>query len=239
MTGGTTITGASVLGEPVTIDATGVHPRGDRSSNPLVGSLADGLNGVLANVGVTVTLAGPVRGGGTTVGQLASSGLRIDLELSNRTIPALSGLIDGLPAFPDLVPGVPSVADVLAAAQARHLARLEVAPAAVSLSASSLTAEVATPISDGTAIGGDYPSLGDDGTFPSGLTSPPLLSTGTGTVPASSRNPPVPRIPFGAGVGALGLLVLLAQPLVGARLARIATAVLALDDPASCPREGR
>ena len=45
--------------------------------------------------------------------------------------------------------------------------------------------------------------------------------------------------PNGAGIGALALLALLVQPLVGTRLARGVAAVLGVDDPDTCLREER
>src|SRR3546814_2128087 len=73
-----------------------------------------------------------------TAGQLASAGLRIDFELSDRTFPMLDdvlGLVDLLPPIPPLFPGAPGVDDVLAVARARHLVSLQVGGGSVEGSA--------------------------------------------------------------------------------------------------------
>ena len=68
LTGGTTITGATVADTPVTIDAAGVHGPAE-------------VEKALADAGIRLTLAGPTKLAGKTSGQLGATGLRIDLEL--------------------------------------------------------------------------------------------------------------------------------------------------------------
>src|SRR3546814_13748874 len=85
-----------------------------------------------------------------TAGQLASAGLRIDFELSDRTFPVLDdvlGLVDLLPPIPPLFPGAPGVDDVLAVARARHLVSLPVGRGSVEVSArpAALRREVNPP----------------------------------------------------------------------------------------------
>jgi hypothetical protein len=176
---------------------------------------------------------------GTTAGQLASSGLRIDLEISDRTIPALSqlfGLLDALPPLPDLAPGAPTLADVLVTAQARHLVRLEVARGAVSLSATPAVelADLPVPPSPSAPAALPLPTPA-----PSSL-APPALAPVPAAPPAPDAARPaasLPDLPLGAGIGALGVLLLLVQPFAGARLARMADALLAADDTVACPWE--
>ena len=230
--GGTTITGATVGDQPVTIDANGVHPEaGGSGSNPAF----DGINELLGTAGIRLTVAGPVQQAGATSGQLASSGLRIDLEVSDRTLPILGQLAASIPPLDPLVPGTPSVEDVLVAAQARHLVAIQLGRGAVSLNAPPLPQRPAVS--------------------PTGATSPPALS---GRVPSAVPRPSGPAtldpappasltpatadtaaVSLGQGVGALALLVLLAQPLIGDRLARATGVVLAADRGATCPQEER
>lgn len=242
LTGGTTVSGASVLGRPVTIDSDGVHAEPGRPSPiPGVGGLGGDLNKVLADAGIRVTLVGPVREQGDAAGQLSSSGVRIDFELSQRTVPALAALSE-LPSLPPLVPGAPSADDLIVAAQARHLARLEVARGLVSLASTggaeidsgvldSLTPDSALPVAD-PALGTSGPL--DVGTLGQQSTTPGSSTTNERRV-ATVRGP---RVPLGTGIGALALLLAFAQPFIGARIARMTSTVLAADDVA-CPWEER
>ena len=227
--GGTVVTGATVLGQPVTIDASGIAAgNGSGGSNPVV----DAVDEALRQVGITLTVAEPVALAGGSAGQLAAAGLRIDLEASERTFPALGDALDALPPMDALVPGLPSVEDVLAAARARHLVSVAVGGASVSLSGRSSgagreapTGSVATPALPGPAsnqlvldpIAPPAPSV--DG----GVAAPATEPTAAG---------------FGEGVGTVALLVLLLQPFLGDRLARAATTLLAPEDASSCPRGG-
>ena len=60
-----------------------------------------------------------------------------------------------------------------------------------------------------------------------------------GAVPVATVAAETPRTTLAAGIGALAILVLLAQPFLGDRMARLAGAVLATDDVDVCPREER
>jgi hypothetical protein len=254
LTGGTTISGASVLGTPVTIDEKGIHGSPEDAPDPsgvggLIGSIgsasnplaevlagADGLNEVLSEAGIRVTVARPVEQTAGTEGQRSSGGLRIDFELSGETAPILVTLTDLLPPIEPVAPGAPGVEDLVAFARANHLTRLEVARGMVSLAATpGFTYEplpVASPIDGGTV--GFTPVSDLPVAAPAAdATAPGPSSTPVATTPATA----VPDVPFGAGVGALAALALLVQPFLGARLARFSTAVLAAGDTAGCPLE--
>ena len=122
---------------PVTIDADGIHqgPGAPSLLAGLLGPLTGGLNETLARLGIHVTVAGPMELAAGPAGQLASSGLRIDFELSPQTFPELAALLDALPPLDNPVPGAPSIEDLLAVAEARHLASIEFGRGLVSLSA--------------------------------------------------------------------------------------------------------
>jgi len=256
LTGGTTISGAEMLGTPVTIDATGIHGSPDdapddsglggligsigSATDPLAEVLAgpDGFNEVLSDAGIRVTAARPAQQEAGTEGQRSSAGLRIDFELSSRTAPILVTLTDALPPIEPIAPGAPSVEDLIAFARARHLTRLEVGRGMVSLAAtpgfSYEPLPFAPPVdggSTGIAPVSDLPVAAPAANAPA--TSP--SSSQVATTPASE----IPEVPFGVGLGALVALVLLVQPFLGARLARFSTGLLAAGDTASCPLEER
>jgi hypothetical protein len=231
LAGGTKVTGATVMDEPVEIGADGIRG-GNRS-----------LNELLTAAGIHVTAAGPVEQQGGTSGQLASTGLRIELELSERTLPAIATLADLVPPVPELAPGAPTVEDVVAAARARHIVRLELARGVVTLSTGAaegvddLLADVPLdpPLTDALADVGPLAS-GDLGTL-GGIGAP--LRPGGGASPAAPvATTRAPNVPLGAGVGALVLVAFLVQPILGARLAALAGTVLAAGGP-SCPLEER
>jgi hypothetical protein len=236
--GGTTVTGASVLGQPVTIDAEGIHVAGNGSGSVLGGilrPLIGGLNDVLARAGLKVTVAGPVEAGGDTTGQLTAGGLRIDVELSPRTLPALAALLDALPPIENPVPGAPSVEDLFQIARAHHPIAIEVARGAVSLSARPgfTRPPTTTPARPAT------PSGATPGVAPTGTLGLPPVA---GSAPTSPEGAPVPvgaaaEIPAGAGIGGLVALALLSQPFIGDRLAAMAQAILGAGGAAACPRE--
>jgi hypothetical protein len=235
-TGGTTITGASVLGQAVTIDADGVHAA--PGTPPLLGGvltpLVGGLNDILKAVGLNVTLAGPVTQDGKTSGQLASAGLRIGLDLSPDTIPVLRMLIDAIPPIENPLPGAPSIEDVLAAAQARNLGAVELGRGVVTLSARSAGAtDLPAPDLSGDS-GTSFPSTSGDFALPGGSAVP---TVGGGSQPVGTTEEA--ELPVGAGVGALLLLVLFLQPFLGERIAWISSAVLAADRPDTCTWEER
>jgi hypothetical protein len=109
--GGTVITGATLAGQPVTIDSEGIS-----SAQPGVAL----VNDVLGTLGIRVTAAGPPPGGEPTAGQLTSAGLRIDFELSEETFPVLGDVLDALPPLGPVAPGAPSGDDVGRRARGRQ-----------------------------------------------------------------------------------------------------------------------
>jgi hypothetical protein len=237
LSGGTKLVGASLLGTPITIDEAGIHPA--KGAPPLLGGLlqplAGGLNGALKAAGITVSMVGPVRLEGAKEGQLASTGLRIDLELSRNTQPALAQLLDAIPPIENPIPGTPSIEDLLVAVQARHLASIEVGRGVVSLAARTSGAiddggdAVALP--DDTGAFDVPPSSGSFDLAPGAVTPTPSAVQPAG---ATTR----PAVPKGAGVGALVLLALLAVPFVGERLAWLCSSVLAAGGAEHCNWEG-
>jgi hypothetical protein len=234
LTGGTTIAGATFMDRPVTIDASGVHLDPKAEPMPVLDGLTGSLDDVLQRAGIKVTLLGPVDLGGKQSGVLASTGLRIDLELSNKTLPILGQLTKAVPSFDNPIPGAPlGLSDVLQVAKARHLVSIEVGKGAV-----SLTAHKATPIADVALDTGGFPdsSLGlGDVSLPA--TEVPSVGAPASITPAATEKAPAASI--GAGIGALALLALLGQPLLGERLARGAAALLATDQAETCLREER
>jgi hypothetical protein len=230
LTGGTTVTGAAVMGKPVNIDTTGVHGPGDL------------LNGVLAAAGIHVTLLGPVKVAGTDTGQLGSDGLRIDLEVSQKTTPGLKALVAQLAPLHNPTASAPGPEDVVKVLEADHLVALEVGRAVVSLQATSAGPE---PAVEGAATASG-PTDARRVSSPAALElSQSSLQPDNGVGP-STGSPALPAFPasigrtqptaasIGAGISALALLVLLAQPLLGDRLARMANIVLAADDGEAC-----
>ena len=227
--GGTLVTGATILGQPVTIDANGIQvPNGSSSSNPLVAAMDDAL----AQVGIRVFVAEPVDLAGGGSGQLVAAGLRIDVELSERTFPTLGQVLDLIPPMDALIPGLPSVEDILAAARARHLSTIAVGGASVSLRTTSTETSAEPPFTGG----GDLPSIAvptDVGFSLDPITVPEAPSSRRVATSESGD------VGFGAGIGGLALLALLLQPLLGDRLGRWATTMLAADGESTCPREAR
>ena len=108
LTGGTKVVGASAAGHAH-------HHRRRRDprrrtapgrswpawSRPLTGS----LNDLLAAVGIHLTVAAPVKVAGAGAGELASDGLRIDVELSPKTLPASRPVLQAHPADQQPDPG--------------------------------------------------------------------------------------------------------------------------------------
>lgn len=226
LTGGTTITGVTVLDKPATIDASGLHVDG-----------ADALGQRLADAGIRITLPGRVAQAGGTAGQLAATGLRVDIEVSQRTAPLLSQLADLLPSFDNPLPGAPSADDLAQLLRAKHVTALEVGGATVSLSATKATdladvgdLDVGAPLDGVTGAPVGFDTLG---------AAPGAVDAGRSAAVRPSLAKSTPGASIGAGIGALALLALLAQPFAGARLARGVASVLAADDADTCPREAR
>ena len=240
LSGGTVVTGATMLGQAVTIDASGVHTKPGEQGTPLLAGAANVMD-ALANAGIHVTFAGPVKLPSGTAGQLATDGLRIDLEFSDHTLPVLGTLLSAVPKTGNPVPGAPGLDDILVAVRARNLVALELGRGIV-----SLTTRPGFRAPDA-AFGGAVPEIAPGTPGISGGLAPSFASPGgvgggsssgvSGLTPALTRN--VPRATFGAGVGALLLLVLLAQPFVGAAVARFASGVLGTDGTDACPGEER
>ena len=234
LTGGTQVVGAEVLGQAVRIDADGIHPAG---SSPLLGGILDplvvGVNDILGQVGIDISVAGPVRTDGGSTDELATNGLRIGMELSPRTLPALAELIGSLPPLDNPVPGAPSVEDLLALAQARHLVAIELGRGSVSLLARTGAAPAeSVPLGPTGTV--DLPSTTPSFSLPdtAGPALPPAADLGG--VPTETA-----ALPKGYGVGALLLLALLSMPFVGDRIARICGAILATDRSTTCTLEER
>ena len=224
--GGTTISGAAVQGQAVTIDAAGVHDANNQ------------INEQLKNAGIHVTLAGPVAQQGGTAGQLTSAGLRI--------------VLDSAPAQPvgtqlaTLVPptDAPFVEDLLALAQVRHLQYIEVGRGIVSLVTRGRPLTSALPEFNPSTDLPLAPAPIDAGSLV-GDTALPAPAAAT-PVPASRSTPAAPTTTeptnatsLATGIGALALLALLAQPVLGDRLARLANGLLGPGADGSCPQEER
>ncbi len=241
LVGGTTVTGASLLGQAVTIDADGVHLAENGSDTllgGLLGPLVGNLNDVLAAAGLEVTVAGPVELGGGTSGQLAATGLRIDVNISERTFPALGELLALLPPIENPLPGVPSIEDLLQVVQANHVASVEVGRAVVALSARPTPDR--TPFTPPTG-GIRPPAVGTTPTFGGGGVSlPPVVPPSAPADPGGAAVPvrTATSVPTGAGIAGLVALALLSAPFIGDRLAAMATAILGAGGAGACPREG-
>lgn len=238
--GGTRVVGASLAGQPVTIDADGVHLAGNGSGSllgGLLGPLVGGANDLLGSLGVRVTVAGPVEQGEGTTGQLTAAGLRIDVELSQDRLPLLAQVLEALPPIENPAPGLPSVEDLLAAARATHPVAIEVARGQVSLTARpGFTPDVDAP-SEGGGLPSSVPPAftggGSLGLVPMAPAAPRSPSTGGPAAPAADTD-----IPAGAGIGGFVALAFFSLPFLGDRLAALAQGILGSGAAASCPREG-
>lgn len=243
MEGGTTVTGATLLGQPVTIDADGVRLADGAPAAALPAVLGGDLNDVLASAGLRITVADVVEQGGTEAGRRAAAGLRIDFDLSDDTVPVLAALADAGGALPPIdspVPGVPGVADVVALSQVRHLGALQVGRGEVALTvrpaatfAPFVAPAVASPSSPA-APAGSVPALSAMPPL-----APAVSAPSAPTPPAATLASDVGEIPFGTGLGSLILLALLVQPLLGHRIALATRALLGADDPQHCGWEQR
>ena len=139
--GGTVISGATFMDQPVIIDQDGIRtdPKSESPQVPLLGAVRDATPAqvlkALDDAGIRITLPGPVEQDGESSGTMGSTGLRIDFELSERTAPMLSQLADLIPSMDNPIPGAPSLDDALVFVQATHLAALDVGRAEVALTA--------------------------------------------------------------------------------------------------------
>jgi hypothetical protein len=238
LSGGTTIAGASLAGTPITIDRTGIHQAG--AADPVLGAVLGGvtstLDALLRQLGVTITLSGPVKLDGGTGGQLASAGLKVDLELSDRTLPGLAALIDAIPPIDNPLPGAPGIEDVLTIAKAKHLVSIEVGRGSVSLAARPAFEAVGAPTTPSSSVLTDgsfqVPSTSPSVDLPA-LTTVPRPSSPGGLRPVGTDVP----IPAGAGIGSLVLLALLAVPFIGDRLGAVANTILTANHTEPCAWE--
>ena len=110
------------------------HERHRRPARRPLGKATDSVNDLLAKAGIDIAVASPRKAGDENDGELTTTGLRIGFELSDRTFPALSTLLDQVPYVPG-PPGAPTLGDLIALAQARHLVSLEIGRGQVALSA--------------------------------------------------------------------------------------------------------
>jgi hypothetical protein len=247
VSGGTVVTGATFMDQPVIIDEEGMRadPEAGSPDAPLLGAIREAvpqdLTGALADAGIRVSLPGPIEQDGQTAGTVGSTGLRIDLEVSERTAPMLGQLLDLLPPMDSPIPGAPGPADLAVFIRATHLSALEVGRAQVSLTTTE--GYVAPPFEmPGTGSGIDAsatpapappaPTLGLPSPRPQPAAPAPAID-GAPTAPVATSELPAPSL--AAGIGALALLTLLAQPFFGDRLARAAAAVLATSPTDTCP----
>ena len=95
VSGGTVVTGASLAGTPVEIDDDQVRAAGID------------LSSILEPLGITITLPGPSEVEVANAGQLASSGLRVEIRASASTTPVLSDILNALPPIEPIIPGAP------------------------------------------------------------------------------------------------------------------------------------
>jgi hypothetical protein len=226
--GGTTVVGASILGQPVVIDSEGI-----RSAT---GGLD--LGPVLATLGVRLTLPGPVELAGGSLGQLASTGLRLDIEISPRTFPVIDDILELIPPIEPLVPGAPSVEDLLAVARAQHLVSVEIGRGVVLLNARTPAPRTtAPPTSTPTAT---PPTTAGRASAPvrstAPVASPAAPVAGAPVAPVATDEVPVASV--STGIGAIAVLLLLLQPFIGDRLARLSALQLATDQE-TCPWQRR
>lgn len=228
--GGTTVTGATLAGQPITIDADGIHLGEAKPGDPLsgiVGMLSSALNDAIESAGIHVTLAGPVELSGGGDGQLSSAGLRIDLDLSASNFPALMALIDSLPPIEAPIPGVPGIEDVLQVAKANNIVAVELGRAQVALAARPGFETEFTELPPSTTPSFTAPSFQDGGFGP-------LPTAAPTTRPGSVAVAPAAELPTGEGIAGIVALALLVQPFIGARIAAAARALLGLDERNDC-----
>ncbi len=247
--GGTVVSGATFMDQPVIIDQDGIRtdPKSDSPQVPLFGAVRDAapeqVLQMLEDAGIRITLPGPVAQDGESSGTMGSTGLRIDFELSKRTAPQLSQLADMLPPVETPVPGAPGIADALVFVKATHLVTLDVGRARVSLTARpgyvAPDFVPSTPVvSPSVVAAAPTPALSP----PIARAPAPVASAAPVPAPAAmptapAANTETPLASLGAGIGALALLALLAQPFLGSRIARAGAAVLGTGPNDTCPLE--
>jgi hypothetical protein len=229
--GGTVITGASALGQPVTVDADGIHPQ--KGARGVQSAAVTAVNEALKTLGLRVTVASPIQQESPQAGQLISAGLRVDLEVSEDTYPQIGDLLDQLPPLPTLIPGAPGLDDIVALARARHLVTIGIGQAEVSLGARALEPVTELPAYDLAEL----PS-GPPGSLAFDPGSVPTVPTVERSQPIDSKRPEeAPSPGFAEGIGLVAVLGLLLQPVLADRISRGAAALLASDAHDACPRE--
>ncbi len=237
LAGGTTVSGAKVLGQSVIIDEDGVRQKpGAKPVLPLgLGALTGTLNDQLKQLGIQITVAGPVKLAGGNTGELGSTGLRIDFNFSTQSVALLEQLLNSLPPIDNPVPGAPvGPEDLIAAAKAHHLTSIEIGRGLVSLSARSAAVfDDPAPIEDDA-----LPDLSLAPSFFDVAPSAPIALT-PGAPRSVLRATRTGTLPPATGVGALILLALLAVPFVGELIARGSVAVLATNESEICTWEER
>jgi hypothetical protein len=219
--GATTISGAAVAGSPVTIDGEGVHGAG--------GS----LNEQLAAAGISIALTGPVEQDGDTAGQVMAAGLHIVID-SKVSQPVIGPIVDLVPPN-----DLPMVEDLLVLTRVRHLQYIDLGRALVSLVTRGQP--IAQPALDD--LGTDLPpapaSVDAASLVGDTLAAPPAPTAVAGTRQTRPVTQPTSATTLATGIGALALLALLVQPILGSQLARFANALLAPGATGSCPQEER
>lgn len=254
VSGGTEVGTAMLAGEEVTIDEDGIQPEASDDEGGQLGGALKSLSGdaseLLTEAGITVTAGGVVEQDGGDIAQLAATGLQIELDITGDSAPVIGELFSLLDAVPinTEVPGAPAqIADALEIPRSRNISLLEIGRASVSLAATSAPPppEFTVPPTDtgtGTATPTPTPSTGSTGgttgTSPAPTTSPTTSGTGNEVV-APEPIATEPLAAFRGGLGALAVLLLLAQPLFGWALARMSRRILtpAMGVGGVCPRE--
>jgi hypothetical protein len=245
--GTTTLEGAKVLGQAVSIDEHGIEPAAGTTAttDPLRGilggvttSVVTTANDLLKAAGISITMVSPVQSGDEKAGQLVAAGLRVDLELSRDTQPGVEQLLDALPSLPIAVPSGPSFADLVSLAQARHLSHVDFGQASLLLTTTTLATSTKAPTPAASSPSASSTAASSPASSGSGArttASPAAAPLSPNTTPASAPA----DLSFAAGLGALILLVLLALPFIGDRIATLAQRVLTADGASACSWEER
>lgn len=244
--GGTTVSGVTLGDQRATLDADGIHVDPEDGGGPLAGVIAEvtgTANEVLQNAGIHITVAGPVELSDGDEGQLSSTGLRIDLEVSENTYPILGELFDALPPLDNPIPGAPSIEDVLAAARARHLVAVQLGRGVVSLSATPgfeftpPAIDIDTPTTTPPSANSPAPPIATPPPSSADIPLAPPSQPDEMAAPAPAPVPASNEVPVGTGIAGLVVLALISAPFIGDRIAHAAAAILAAGGPASCTLE--
>lgn len=249
VSGGSTIGGATLMGQAVVIDGEGVHPEDDGGNAPLLGGLSKSLteqaSELLSEAGITITAGGTVDQASGDEGFLSATGLKVVLDIDGRSLPLLSDvfeLFDQLPITPQ-VPGAPvQLADLLEVVRANNIFQIDFGRAEVALATRTAPPipafEPTTPTfpsspTPTTPIVTPTPSISSGGpTLPAATPTTPVTSptanvggTPVAVPPAQVISSPTPT--SGHALGTIVVLALLAQPFLGRWLSRFGQRVLA------------